>query len=182
MCLRRTRHRSPFNQVLKATAKALLEGRGVVHERRSDVAGVVAAWCRVSGKRLIRRTQKQSASNLPIHILTTEPNAEVAAIHPRRSGYLATMEAREAWLQAPLAEALALLRPLPDNTLRVVARREAGRVGRGRHSGGPHQPHAQPPLPTERHAGHARRCREHRRERRHRTENRAQERPTPTRS
>ena len=37
---------------------------------------------------------------------------------------LTTSEAREAWLQAPLADALALVRPLPDNTLRVVARGE----------------------------------------------------------
>ena len=53
----------PFNQVLKATAKALLDRRGVAQDRRSDLAGIVGALRRVStvrpDRQLIRRIQIQ---------------------------------------------------------------------------------------------------------------------------
>ncbi|MBM6593723.1 SOS response-associated peptidase family protein [Microvirga sp. BT291] len=57
--------------------------------------------------------------------LTTEPNAEVKPIHPKAMPViLTTDEEYEAWLTAPLEEALKLQRPLPDGTLEIVARGE----------------------------------------------------------
>ena len=57
--------------------------------------------------------------------LTTEPNAEVKAIHPKAMPVILTTAAEaETWLTAPAKDALALQRPLPDGALRIVARGE----------------------------------------------------------
>ena len=55
--------------------------------------------------------------------LTTEPNAEVAPIHPKAMPViLTTPEEIERWMTAPPADALTLQRPLPNGELRIVAR------------------------------------------------------------
>jgi len=53
--------------------------------------------------------------------LTTDPNAEVGAIHPKAMPViLTTSDDIEAWMTAPWEEAKALQRPLPDGALAIV--------------------------------------------------------------
>lgn len=55
--------------------------------------------------------------------LTTDPNAEVKAIHPKAMPViLTTPEECEAWMSAPWEHAFALQRKLPDGSLDIVAR------------------------------------------------------------
>ena len=55
--------------------------------------------------------------------LTTEPNTLVGTYHPKAMPVvLRTAQQIDVWLTAPVEQALALQRPLPDNALVVVLR------------------------------------------------------------
>ena len=57
--------------------------------------------------------------------LTTEPNAELARIHPKAMPVILRTRAEvDAWLRAPMAAAMSMQRPLPDGALRIVAEGE----------------------------------------------------------
>src|SRR4051812_40533482 len=82
-------------------------------------AGIWTRWTSV------RKVKEGETTNDLFAILTTEPNAEVGAIHPKAMPViLTTEEEREKWMTAPAGEALQLQRPLPDGSLRIVARGE----------------------------------------------------------
>jgi len=80
-------------------------------------AGIWTNWTSV------RKVKEGETTNDLFAFLTTEPNAEVGAIHPKAMPViLTTPEEVETWMAAPPDEALKLQRPLSDGALRIVAR------------------------------------------------------------
>ena len=71
----------------------------------------------------VRKVKEGETVNDLFAFLTTEPNKEVAAVHPKAMPVILTIpEEIETWLTASSEVALKLQRPLPDGSLRVVAR------------------------------------------------------------
>jgi putative SOS response-associated peptidase YedK len=81
-------------------------------------AGICAqAW------KSIRKVKEGETTNDLFAILTTEPNALVGFYHPKAMlVILRTQNKIDIWMDAPAPIALQLQRPLPDDTLVVVAR------------------------------------------------------------
>jgi putative SOS response-associated peptidase YedK len=69
-----------------------------------------------------RKVKEGETVNDIFAFLTTEPNAEVGAIHPKAMPViLTTPDEVETWMTAPPDGALELQRPLPDGSLQIVA-------------------------------------------------------------
>jgi putative SOS response-associated peptidase YedK len=79
-------------------------------------AGIWTRWTSV------RKAKEGEITNDLFGFLTTTPNAEVGAVHPKAMPVaLRTREEMDTWMTAPLPAALKLQRPLPDGSLRIVA-------------------------------------------------------------
>lgn len=80
-------------------------------------AGIWTRWTSV-------REVKEGEVTIDIFgFLTSDPNKEVGAIHPKAMPViLRTPDEFERWLTAPAADALSLQCPLPDGALKIVAR------------------------------------------------------------
>lgn len=88
-------------------------------------AGIWTTWTST------RKTKEGEVTADLYGFLTCEPNAEVAAVHPKAMPVILTEpEELEVWMSAPWEEARGLQRPLPDGTLGIVSRGERadGRV------------------------------------------------------
>jgi putative SOS response-associated peptidase YedK len=73
----------------------------------------------------IRKVKEGETTNDIFGFLTTEPNKEVGAIHPKAMPViLTTGDEIDIWMTAPADDALKLQRPLADGALRIVARGE----------------------------------------------------------
>lgn len=80
-------------------------------------AGIWTNWTSV------RKVKEGEVTTDVFGFLTTEPNAEVAPIHPKAMPViLTTSEEIETWLRADWKEAASLQRPLADGALKIVAR------------------------------------------------------------
>jgi putative SOS response-associated peptidase YedK len=80
-------------------------------------AGIWTNWTSV------RKIKEGETTNDLFAFLTTEPNAEVGAIHPKAMPViLTTSDDVETWMTVAPDQALKLQRPLPDGLLRIVAR------------------------------------------------------------
>ena len=73
--------------------------------------------------RSVRKVKEGETTNDLFGFLTTEPNKEVGAIHPQAMPViLRSPEEIDIWLNADAPHALKLQRPLPDGSLRIVAK------------------------------------------------------------
>jgi putative SOS response-associated peptidase YedK len=80
-------------------------------------AGIWTRWTSV------RKVKEGQTTNDVFGFLTTEPNAEVGAIHPKAMPViLMGREEIDIWMTAPIMEALNLQRPLSNNSLLIVAK------------------------------------------------------------
>jgi putative SOS response-associated peptidase YedK len=80
-------------------------------------AGIWTNWTSV------RKVKEGETTNDIFAFLTTEPNAEVGAIHPKAMPVILTTPDQVAtWINAPAQEAIKPQRPLPDGALRAIAR------------------------------------------------------------
>jgi putative SOS response-associated peptidase YedK len=76
-------------------------------------------WCNWTS---VRKVKEGETTNDLFGFLTSEPNAEVGEVHPKAMPViLRTQVEIEQWMTAPVEDALKLQRPLPDNSLRIVA-------------------------------------------------------------
>ena len=77
-------------------------------------AGIWTRWTSV------RKVKEGEATNDIFAFLTTEPNKEVGAIHPKAMPVILTArEEIDVWMNTPAEEALKLQRPLSDNSLKI---------------------------------------------------------------
>jgi putative SOS response-associated peptidase YedK len=82
-------------------------------------AGIWRPWTGV------RKKAEGEQEHRLFSFLTTEANGVVAPIHPKAMPViLTTPDEIDTWLTAPTEVALQLQRPLPDDTLQIVARGE----------------------------------------------------------
>jgi len=76
-------------------------------------------WCNWTS---VRKVKEGATTNDLFGFLTTEPNKEVAAVHPKAMPAILTKpDEIETWLTADWPEAGRLQRKLPNDTLRIVA-------------------------------------------------------------
>jgi putative SOS response-associated peptidase YedK len=89
--------------------------------RKTPTSGLWTSWRGVRGP---KSAPVQGTHEL-FGFLTTEANAVVAPVHPKAMPVILTSPAEvDRWLEADTPDALSLQRPLPDDTLRIVAKGE----------------------------------------------------------
>jgi putative SOS response-associated peptidase YedK len=96
--------------------------RGSTGDDDRPLAFFAGIWTRWTS---VRKVKEGETTNDLFAILTTAPNAEIGAVHPKAMPVILRDPAEiDRWMTAPLQEALKLQRPLPDGSLKIVLRGE----------------------------------------------------------
>jgi putative SOS response-associated peptidase YedK len=123
---------------LGPSSRCLVPFTSFSENARNPAGGVTPVWFALSAERPLaffaglwtrwtgtRKVREGALTCDLFGFLTTAPNAEVAALHPKAMPVILTApDEWEVWLTAPWPQAATLQRPLPDGTLTIVARGE----------------------------------------------------------
>ena len=106
---------------LTSFAEPLGKGRGNQWFAATDGSPMFFAGIQVRGWRSVRKVKDGPTTDDLFAFLTTTPNAEVAAVHPKAMPVILTSpQAWEDWLTMPFEIASVLQRPLPDGYLTPI--------------------------------------------------------------
>lgn len=106
---------------LTSFAEPLGKGRGNQWFAAADATPLFFAGIQVRGWRSVRKVKDGPTTDDLFAFLTTTPNAEVAAVHPKAMPVILTSpQAWEDWLTLPFEIASVLQRPLPDGYLTPI--------------------------------------------------------------
>jgi len=106
---------------LTSFAEPLWGGKGSQWFAHADDTPMFFAGIEVHGWTSIRKVKDGETTDDLFAFLTTEPNTEVRAVHPKAMPAILTKPKDwETWLTAPFEIAGKLQRPLPDGALRLV--------------------------------------------------------------
>jgi putative SOS response-associated peptidase YedK len=109
-----------FSETMKDATGKSVPMWFALHEDR-PLAFFAGIW--TANWRRVRKPKQGEVEADLFGFLTTEPNAEVGAVHPKAMPVILTEpDESEAWMTAPWTEAKMLQRPLPDHALQIVAR------------------------------------------------------------
>ena len=122
---RREPLRGAVHLLQRASTRPRVATSGFAFEESRPLACFAGIWTTWTS---VRKVREGETTNDIFAFLTTEPNDEVGAIHPKAMPVILTTPTEvEIWMTAPAEDALKLQRPLPDGALQYRRARRQGR-------------------------------------------------------